>query len=77
MEFKKEKKFIMDIENDQINHTDSNDIRQGLWRTWYDNGQLRGEGYGLYRCWSFSGRLMWEEYHANGIQEGEKIEYGY
>ncbi len=72
------------MKTEQINHTDSNGLRQGLWRDWYDNDQLKSERnyvddmkHGIWRWWYESGQPWFEVNYVNGIIEGESIEYGY
>ncbi len=74
----------MDIEIEEINHIDSDGLRQGLWRDYYTKDQVAfekyyvdGLRYGPWRCWSLDGKLVWKGYYVDGIQEGEEIHYGY
>ena len=68
----------------EINHTDPNGLRQGLWRTyhynniWYEVNYVNGVANGTWRdWWCNNGQLRNEGYYVNGIKEGEEIEYEY
>ncbi len=67
----------MNMDKKDINHTDSNGLRQGLCRYYYSNGQLMHVMYyvddilhGLRKVWYSNGRLMREVYYVNGILHG-------
>ncbi len=68
----------------EINHTDSNGIRQGLWRTyhynsslWYEVSYMNGKAEGLWRWWYKNGQLRYEGHYVNGIKDGEQLLYRY
>lgn len=67
----------VDIDKDKINQRDSLVKRQGLWKHWYDNGQLWWECYyandnrhGLWRQWHLNGQLAFEGYYINDQEQG-------
>ncbi len=76
--------FYIGMNTEQINYTDPNGIRQGLWRSWYSHGELwieltyvNGTINGLWRMWYDNGKLSCEVYFINGVKEGEQILYRY
>ncbi len=69
----------MDIKTEEINHTDSNGLRQGLWKIRYGTDGAGGmyEGHyvngmvnGLWRDWYGNGALRSEVYYVNGLRNG-------
>lgn len=69
----------MNIDIEQINQLDSNGLRQGLWRQWYDHEHkklywegvyIKGNSHGIRREWYFNGKLSWEESYLNGSLHG-------
>ncbi len=84
MELKKGNKFYIGMHTEEINHTDSKGIPQGLWRDYYAKDQVAfekyyvdGLRYGPWRYWNSDGKLMQQSYYINNIQEGENLIYGY
>ena len=75
----------MNIEQtENINQTDSNGLRQGLWCFFDSKDQLYlqvnyvdGKLQGWWKYYRSEGMLVYIGVYVSGIQEGEKIEYEY
>ena len=61
---------------------DNKEVKHGLYKHWYRNGQLRfewnykdGELHGFRSCWCEDGQLLYEYYYWKGERFESKNEY--
>lgn len=77
MIFRKENKFIMNIEKNKINQVNLKGLKHGLWRCYRSDGSLDEENYyvdgkrnGLHRTYTVSGKLIDQINYSNDLIHG-------
>lgn len=72
------------MNNKNINQTDSQGFRTGVWVAHHGNGKIacedtyeKGVLNGLSKTWSSSGSVCWHEYFEMGSNEGEFVAFDY